>query len=109
MAAQPSVLNHSHFSFQMLKRASSVPTRTECEENQGDVEPHGETKSPESTTPHAGITPSTTDESVRGTTTLLDPLLRQSNSLSDSNSRDPIPHLPNITPVRGHVNYQGWL
>lgn len=90
----------------MLKRASSVPTRVECDDNERTAEQ--QTKSPESSQ-HEGITPSTTDESVRCSTTLLDPLLRQTHSLSESVSREPIPQLPNVTPVRGHINYQGWL
>lgn len=87
----------------MLKRASSVPTHVEDEQGTSKQQP---TKSPESSQ-HEGLTPSTTDESVKCSTTLLDPLLRQTHSLNESS--EPIPHLPNITPVRGHLNYQGWL
>lgn len=90
---------------QILKRASSVPSRVEDEKKHGDGE---HSKSPESSQ-HEGLTPSTTDESVKFSAALLDPLLRQTHSLTESSSHEPIPHLPNITPVRGHINYQGWL
>lgn len=84
-----------------MKRASSVPSRVE-----DDKKISGEhVKSPESSQ-HEGLTPSTTDESVKFSAAILDPLLRQTHSLSESTS---IPHLPNVTPVRGHINYQGWL
>lgn len=95
-------LKFIYISNQMLKRASSVPTRVE----DGEGTSEQQTKSPESSQ-HEGLTPSTTDESVKCSTTLLDPLLRQTHSLTESS--EPIPHLPNITPVRGHINYQGWL
>lgn len=78
--------------------------RLEDETNQTDG---GQAKSPESSQ-HEGLTPSTTDESVKFSTALLDPLLRQTHSLTESSSHD-IPQLPNVTPVRGHINYQGWL
>lgn len=90
--------------YQMLKRASSVPTRVEDDDSHGAI--GQQKKSPESSQ-HEGLTPSTTDESVKCSTALLDPLLRQTHSLNETN--EPIPHLPNITPVRGHINYQGWL
>lgn len=89
---------------QILKRASSVPSHVEDEENLADGE---QTKSPESSQ-HEGLTPSTTDESVKFSTALLDPVLRQTHSLTESSSYD-VPQLPNVTPVRGHIDYQGWL
>lgn len=88
-----------------MKRASSVPSRVE-DENQGKCDQP--IKSP-SSSQHEGLTPSTTDESVKCSTTPLDPLLRQTHSLNESSSREPIPQIPNVTPVRGHINYQGWL
>lgn len=82
-----------------------MPSRVEDEKNRTDREQAA--KSPESSQ-HEGLTPSTTDESVKFSTALLDPLLRQTHSLTESSSHD-IPQLPNVTPVRGHINYQGWL
>lgn len=58
------------------------------------------------------VTPSTTDENVRCISQpQLDPILRTGYSASDPASRELLPHLPNITPVRGHhPHYQGgWL
>lgn len=88
-----------------MKRASSVPSRVDGDKKQTDGE---QAKSPESSQ-HEGLTPSTTDESVKFSAALLDPLLRQTHSLTESSSHEPIPQLPNVTPVRGHINYQGWL
>lgn len=100
--------------FQMLKRASSVPSRSDCDENLPASD--GQQPKPvpcstiyQETNERAGITPSTTDESVKTSTTPPDPLLRQSAMASDNAARDLLPHLPNITPVRGHINFQGWL
>lgn len=90
----------------ILKRASSVPSRVEDEKK---LSASGEqAKSQSESSQHEGLTPSTTDESVKFSTALLDPLLRQTHSLTESTSHD-IPQLPNVTPVRGHINYQGWL
>lgn len=106
------------FYFQILKRASSVPSRTECDEKLPPADGQQTKPIVPCTTIYqetnertgGGITPSTTDESVKTTTTTpSDPLLRQSTMASDNATRDLLPHLPNITPVRGHINYQGWL
>lgn len=95
-----------YLQLKVLKRASSVPSRVEDENTAKSEEA---AKSPSSSQPE-GLTPSTTDESVKGSSALLDPLLRPPRSTSDSSqSHDILPQIPNVTPVRGHINFQGWL
>lgn len=148
----------------ILKRASSVPSRTDepiasvpsvCTINEMDTSTNGPLPScgvdgggvgasgdgsggtmvRRST---SGITPSSTDESVKcstttstttppsssggGGTTIIVAASTSSGSSSMAGGPPPmasttseisasslLPHLPNITPVRGHQNYQGWL
>lgn len=60
----------------------------------------------------SGLTSSTTDESVKGLTSSSTPstsTINPNQTTSEINAGQLLPHLPNITPVRGHTNYQGWL
>lgn len=98
---------------QLLKRASSVPTRVECEQSEDQQDSLDTTnyQPAESSGTRTTVTPSTTDENVRCISQpQLDPILSVAYSSSDPASRELLPHLPNITPVRGHSHYQGgWL
>ncbi|XP_037048005.1 transient receptor potential-gamma protein isoform X3 [Bradysia coprophila] len=96
----------------ILQRASSVPSRvaldpkaannaSSCTTNQQDQPSQQE--SIDTTTIQSGLSQSTTDESVKATTSNDPIVLRQTVTTPEV-----LPHLPNITPVRGH-NYQGWL
>ena len=123
----------------MLKRASSVPSRganepdielntNSCDatNNQSDTFDVSTTRTifgaPESTTTTKGLTPSTTDESVKclssqqqssTSSSNIDhhppTSTQQTNGTQNINAGQLLPHLPNITPLRGNTNYQGWL
>lgn len=101
---------------QILKRASSVPSprvaldpkaamnASLCTTKQDQP---NQQESIDTTTIQSGLSQSTTNESVKATTS-NEIMLRQSITTPDINPNELLPHLPNITPVRGHT-YQGWL
>lgn len=100
---------------QILKRASSVPSRVALDPKDANNASLCTTKqdqpiqqeSIDTTTIQSGLSQSTTDESVKATTS-NETTLRQSITTPEMNINELLPHLPNITPVRGHT-YQGWL
>lgn len=105
----------------MLKRAASVPSRVALDAAGKLAAIDQTTQSQPSSVdralpaqPTAGLSTSTTDESVKCSTSTpsTEPLLlRQSTTTPDiqRSGVDPLlPHLPNITPVRAPT-YQGWL
>lgn len=108
----------------ILKRASSFPTRvatieTGLEEDDPNLR-HEQTQSQQEsvdTTVEQQITPSTTEESVAGNCTtkissteplLCGPMESLKNDCLNGQQR-PLPNLPNIIPIRGHLQQQGWL
>lgn len=109
----------------ILKRASSVPSRTDDNDTQlinvtqstnGPTEGSGSGITGRTMIRSAsGLTPSTTDESVKCSTSTSPPSssggvpTSSNQQTSEINSGQLLPHLPNITPVRGHTSYQGWL
>lgn len=116
-------MNFSHQ--QTLQRASSVPTRSsvpDCSEiiNQSHEYTQSQQQSLENQI-DAPLTPSTTEESVVGASSAInsaEPLLTvyTGNTISRTNIKleinsqpTVIPNLPGITPVRGHLQQQGWL
>lgn len=114
-----------------MKRASSVPSRSAGDDaklsavatiNHESSKKRNETFDGIVRISGAGLTPSTTDESVRCTTSPQSHQSTSSKEMSQQhksntmatttqniNAEQLLPHLPNITPVRGHTNYQGWL
>lgn len=114
----------------ILKRASSVPSRSDEHEPSPSVSTivPGQSSSVneggyEGTSAgivrrKSGISPSSTDESVKCSTTpspvgaiviASTSTTNPTSTTSEINAGSLLPHLPNITPVRGHTNYQGWL
>lgn len=108
----------------ILKRASSFPARVTTIETEGEEEEpnqrHEQTQSQQEsvdTTIEHQITPSTTEESVAGNCTikissteplLCGPIESLKNDCLNGQQR-PLPNLPNIIPIRGHLQQQGWL
>lgn len=114
----------------ILKRASSVPSRSDEPEPSPSVstivpgqsssinEGGYEGTSAGIVRRKSGMTPSSTDESIKCSTTptTVGAIVTASTSTtnptsttSEINAGSLLPNLPNITPVRGHTNYQGWL
>lgn len=97
----------------MLKRASSVPSRVALDAAGKVAADHHHHHNQQS----SGISPSTTDESVKCQMPSTEQLLTRQSMGQSTTSRptsgtgpsELLPNLPNITPVRGHPSYQGWL
>lgn len=102
---------------QILKRASSVPSRVALDPKDAinaslcttKQDQPSQQESIDTPTIQSGLSQSTTDESVKATTSNETTLvIRQSITTPEMQTSELLPHLPNITPVRGHT-YQGWL
>ncbi|XP_055683396.1 transient receptor potential-gamma protein isoform X1 [Lutzomyia longipalpis] len=100
----------------LLKRASSVPTRTTINESMESLPPNGQDAPVCGDGVSATLTASTTDESVAGHLVIpicpTEPLLAgpMSGAMKmDANGHQQGQNLPNIIPLRGHLHQQGWL